>query len=352
MSIQKELLGMSPEGKQYERYILKDEATGGYIAVLNHGCALQQICVPDRNGNLVDVAVGYDTVEEYAATHSLFGTILGRYANRIAGGQFTIDGKEYQVTVNERGMNCLHGGASGFHNKVFDAEVDGDTLVLRYTSPDNDEGFPGTLTLTERVSFRDGRIDLQYSATCDKDTVWNCSNHSFFNLSGQGTGDTLDHELKLNCSRFCPCGDNLIPTGELRSVEGTPFDFTEGKTIGQDIHDPDPMLAGPHGYDVTYAVDDCDGTLRQIAEAKSPKTGIVMKTYSTLPALQLYTGNALGLFPALTDGKGGCKYVAYGGFCLETQNFPNAMNIPEFNNDVILRAGETKSCHTVYEFSL
>ena len=351
MSITREVVGTSPEGRPYERYILKDDANGSYVAVLNLGCILQQICVPDRNGDLVDVALGYDTAEEYAATHSFFGAVLGRYANRIANGSFTIDGKEYHVTLNERGFNCLHGGASGFHNKLFDTEVEGETLILRYQSPDDEEGFPGNMTLTERVSFRDGRLHLRYSCTTDKDTVVNISNHSFFNLDGQGAGDTLEQELKLYCDRYCPCDDKLIPTGELRDVHGTPFDFTEGKLIGKDIHDEtDPMLAHAHGYDVCYAVNDWYGTLRPVAEAHSEKTGIVMKTYSTLPAVQLFTGMMLGMIPIFTDGKAGSKYVRYGAFCLETQNFPNAMNTPEFRNDVVLRAGETAECETVYEF--
>ena len=218
MSIQKQVGGVSPDGRPYERYVLTDEATGGYIAVLNLGCILQQICVPDRNGELVDVAVGFDTAEEHAAAHSFFGAVLGRYANRIANGSFAIDGKEYHVTLNERGYNCLHGGNSGFHNKLFDAEIEGETLVLRYTSPDGDEGFPGTLTLTERVSFRNGRIELIYTCTSDRDTVANISNHAFFNLDGQGNGDVLEQELKLFCGKYCPCDDKLIPTGELRPV--------------------------------------------------------------------------------------------------------------------------------------
>ncbi|MBQ8994298.1 MAG: galactose mutarotase [Oscillospiraceae bacterium] len=353
MSIRKELLGTASDGRRYERYVLEDESTGGYIAVLNLGCILHQICIPDRNGELVDVALGYDTPEEYAATHSFFGAILGRYANRIANGTFTIDGKEYHVSLNERGFNSLHGGFSGFHNKIFDTELDGDTLVLTYHSPDDEEGYPGNLTLSERVSFRGGRIDLKYTCTTDKDTVVNISNHSFFNLNGQGNGDILEQELKLNCSCYCPCDDKLIPTGELRAVKGTPFDFTEGKLYGKDIHDKtDPMMAGAHGYDVCYAVDGWDGSLRQIATAKSERTGIVMKTYTTLPAMQLFTGNMLGMFPIFKNGKAGSEYVPYGAFCLETQNFPNAMNTPEFGNDVVLRAGQEVTSETVYEFGL
>lgn len=350
MSIQKEVLGLAPDGKHYERYVLTDESTGGYVAVLNLGCILQKICVPDKNGDLIDVALGNDTPEEYAAVHSFFGAVLGRYANRIANGAFSIDGKEYHVTLNERGFNCLHGGASGFHNKIFDVTVEGEELVLRYTSPDNDEGFPGNMTLTERVSFREGRLDLRYSCTSDKDTVVNISNHSFFNLDGQGNGDTLEQVMQLNCSRFCPCDDKLIPTGELRDVKGTPFDFTSGKPIGTDIHDPDPMIAGAHGYDACFAADDWDGTLRRIATVRSERSGVTMNTYSTLPALQLFTGNMLGMIPIFSKGKGGVDYVPYGGFCLETQNFPNAMNTPEFGNDVILRAGQEVTCETVYEF--
>ena len=353
MSITRETVGVSPEGRPYERYILKDDASGAYVAVLNLGCILQQICVPDRNGELVDVALGNDTPEEYAAIHSFFGAVLGRYANRIANGSFSIDGKEYHVTLNERGFNCLHGGASGFHNKIFNARVEGEELVLSYLSPDDEEGFPGNLTLSERVSFRDGRLRLVYTCNSDKDTVVNISNHSFFNLDGQGNGNTLEQNLKLHCSHYCPCNDKLIPTGELREVAGTPFDFTEGKPIGTDIHDDtDPMLAAAHGYDVCYANDNWDGTLRLVAEAKSEKTGIVMNTYTTLPAMQLFTGNMLGMIPIFSKGKAGAEYIAYGGFCLETQNFPNAMNTPEFHNDVVLRAGEEVTCETVYEFSL
>ena len=353
MSITREVVGTSPEGRPYERYILKDDANGAYVAVLNLGCILQQICVPDRNGELVDVALGNDTPEEYAAIHSFFGAVLGRYANRIANGSFSIDGKEYHVTLNERGFNCLHGGASGFHNKIFDAGVEGEELVLSYLSPDDEEGFPGNLTLSERVSFRDGRLRLVYTCTSDKDTVANISNHSFFNLDGQGNGDVLEQELKLFCGRYCPCDDKLIPTGELRPVQGTPFDFTEGKPIGRDIHDEtDPMIAGAHGYDVCYAVDGWDGLLRPVAHARAEKTGIVMNTYSTLPAVQLYTGMLLGMIPIFTNGKAGIRYVRDGGFCLETQNFPNAMNTPEFGNDVVLRAGTEVTCRTVYEFTL
>ena len=352
MSITKEVVGTSPEGKSYERYVLKDDSNGSYVAVLNLGCILQQICVPDRHGNLVDVALGYDTVQEYADAHSFYGAILGRYANRIANGEFAIDGTTYHVTLNERGVNCLHGGASGYHNKLFDAHVEGEELVLQYHSPDGEEGFPGNLTLTERVSFQNGKLRLQYACTSDKDTVVNISNHSFFNLNGQGNGDTLGQHLTLYCETYCPCDENLIPSGELRSVQGTPFDFTKGKTIGKDIHDTtDPMLASAGGYDVCFAVTDRDGSLRLVADAYGEESGIEMHTYSTMPAVQLFTGMMLGMIPIFTDGKDGKQYIKYGGFCLETQNFPNAMNTPSFANDVVLRAGQEVHSETVYEFT-
>lgn len=350
MSIIKKVLGRVPGGAEYEQYLLTDDATGEFVSVLNLGCILQQIQVRDAGGRLVDVAVGYDTVGEYAATRSFFGAVLGRYANRIGGGFFSIDGTEYQTTKNERG-NTLHGGASGFHNKLFDAEVQGEELVLRRVSADGEEGFPGCLTLTERVSFRAGRLDLRYEAVCDKATVVNISNHSFFNLDGQGNGNVLEQTLCLAASRVCAVDSALIPTGRLLDVRGTGFDFTTPKPIGKDIHAADPMIAAAHGYDVCYAVDSWDGRLKKIAEAASAKTGIHLTAYTDLPAVQLYTGMLLGKLPIFTNGKQGSRYVEYGGFCLETQHFPNAMNLPDIGDNVVLRPGGKMRCETVYEFS-
>lgn len=349
MSIYHETLGLSQEGKPYERYTLIDKMTGGFVCVLNYGCTLQKIVVPDRDGNLVDVALGYDTPDEYANTKSIFGTILGRYANRIAGGKFSIDGKEYQVTVTDkRSGNSLHGGANGFNTKMFDSRVEGDEVVLTYVSEDGEEGYPGTLTVTERVSFIDGKLRLRYSCTTDKDTVANISNHSFFNLDGQGNGSTLEQTLKLNCSYVCPGDEGGIPTGELRQVEGTRFDFLEGKKMGADINSDDPFRGG---YDNCFAINDWTGNMRQAAEVSSEKNGIVMKVITTLPAMQFFTAGILGIIPFLKSGKQGAEYAPFGAFCLETQNFPNAMNTPSFNNDVILRAGDVVESETIYEFS-
>ena len=350
MSIEKKVLGKAPSGADYEQYVLTDDA-GQMVSVLNLGCILQQIKVKDRDGNLVDVAIGYDTVEQYAQTHSFFGAILGRYANRIGGARFSIDGQEYHVTPNERG-NTLHGGASGFHNKLFQGSIEQDQVVLRYTSVDGEEGFPGNLTLTEKIRFVNGRVEIQYSAVTDRPTVVNISNHSFFNLNGQGCGDVLHHTLQLNASRYCAVDEGLIPTGILSEAKGTAFDFTSPKLIGTDIHSSDPMIAAADGYDVCYSVDGWDGSLKKIATAQGDKTGIRMDTYTDLPAVQLYTGMLLGKIPAFTNGKEKSRYLEYGGFCLETQNYPDAMNLPQLGNNVILRPGEEMNCHTVYAFAV
>ncbi len=327
------------------------------VRVLEHGCTIVGVEVPDREGRLADVALGFSDAAEYRRRHPYFGCVVGRYGNRIAGGRFSLDGREYQLATNNApgGRPChLHGGEVGFDQRFWSLErpLGEGASELRFSrvSLNGEEGYPGNLSvgLVYRLTA-DNALEIEYEATTDAATPVNLTNHSYFNLRGEGSGETvLEHELKLSASRFLPTNAGMIPTGELRPVAGTPFDFLHPRTIGERIDQPDPQLLGAGGYDHNWVLDSGGGALALAAEVYEPVSGRVLQVLTTEPGVQLYTGN---LLDGTCVGKSGRAYQRRGGLCLETQHFPDSPNQPGFP-DTVLRPGGTYRSKTVYRFGV
>lgn len=310
------------------------------VDIIPFGASIRAIRVPDRSGVLRDVCLGYDSMEEYAAQPSCFGAAVGRYANRIGGARFTLNGRVYPLFPNE-GANTLHGGKVGYHHRWWELAPRGtDCVVCSLTSPDNDEGFPGRLTLEVAYTWRDQALSIRYKARCDADTVVNFTNHAYFNLAGQDGGPVGDHILTLRASRFTPIGPDKIVTGELRDVTLTPWDFRVPTALAERLDHPD--LAATHGFDHNLCLDPGDGPAAQVV---CPRTGIRMEVYTDQPGCQLYTAGWL----TPRKGKDGAQYDMGHGLCLETQNYPNAVNVPAFPSP-ILKAGQVFESETVYRF--
>lgn len=320
--------GKMPDGTLVEAFTLKN-AHGLEARIISYGAIVQSLLVPDGKGGTVDVVLGFDTLDEYVKGNPYFGAVVGRYANRIAKGRFTLDGKEYTLATNN-GPNALHGGLRGFDKVVWTATPrttpDGDALELRYVSKDGEEGYPGTLTTTVTYVLTKGdALKIEYRATTDKATIVNLSNHSYFNLKGAGNGDILGHEIEIHAKRFTPVDATLIPTGDLAAVAGTPFDFTKPHPIGERIAAKDEQIARGGGYDHNFVLD-AGGKMAPAARIKDPASGRTLEIHSDQPGIQFYTGNFL------TDmvGKGGKHYGYRQGFCLESQRFPDTPNRPAF----------------------
>lgn len=344
------------DGQAVERITLTN-ALGLSVSILTYGGIIQQLSVPDRNGTFANVALGFGNLDDYRTKSPYFGAIVGRFANRIANGRFTLDGVTYEVPVNN-GPNSLHGGIHGFDRKIWAAEVFDDKhqlgLLLRSTSPAGEEGYPGTLTTTVRYEVLADAplLRVSYHATTDAPTVLNLSNHCYFNLAGEGNGTILDHVIQIRARRYLPVDPTLIPTGELASVKETPFDFTEAHVIGERINRPDDeQLAIAGGYDhcmVFDTADDLGFVPDWQVKAVDPRSGRVMTVLTDQPGVQFYSGNFLdGTFPG-TSGK---PYAQRAGFCLETQHFPDSPNQPEFPSTV-LRPGEEFSSTTTFGFGV
>ncbi len=347
MKITRELWGTAPDGKEIFRYTLVNGS--GAAAVLSSvGAGIVSVCVPDRDGKIADVVLGYPEAGAYFADGPCAGKCPGRYANRIAGGKFTLDGKEYTLPVNN-GPNHLHGGPEGFQNQVWDSRIDGDSVEFMYFSPDGEAGYPGNLKAVVRYGWdEENTLTLTFTAVTDAPTVVNLTNHAYFNLDGEGTGSILDHILKLNASTWLPTDETLIPTGEADPVAGTPMDFLEPKRIGKDILEDFPALKYGKGYDNCWLIDAYEeGQLQEAAELYSPRSGRVLKVTTTQPAIQVYTGNWLKGCP---DGKSGAPYNDYDGVALECQHCPDSPNKPDFPTTV-LRPGETFSEAIIFAFS-
>lgn len=332
-------------------YTLTNEA-GVQVKLTNYGARVTSILAPDRRGRMADVALGYHSVERYmnAVARPYFGCVVGRYGNRIAEGRFEIDGKTYQLAAND-GDNHLHGGIFGFDKVVWDARIDGDGgVVFSYLSQDGEEGYPGSLQVEVRYSLgEDNGLAIEYWAKTDKPTHVNLTNHTYFNLAGEGEGTILGHELMIAADRYTPVDEELIPTGELAPVEGTPFDFTEAKPIGQDIAAPHPQIAHVGGFDHNWVLSAPPGPdgLRLAATLYEPDSGRFMEVLTEEPGLQFYSGNFLD---GRLTGKSGRSYLHRGGLCLETQHFPDSPNQENFPS-TLLRPGETYRTKTVYRFS-
>jgi len=333
--------------KPVNLFILTNK-NGLEMSVTNFGAKIVSLHVPDRNGTMHDVVLGHNNIDEYLSSKEpYFGCVCGRTGNRIAKGRFTLDGKEYQLAVNN-GPNNLHGGLKGFHAVVWDAQqVDDQTLELTYISPDGEEGFPGTLTT--RITYTltdDNAVEMDYEANTDRATIINLTNHSYFNLSGAGDPYIGDHLLTINADTYLPTDDTAIPYGDPAPVAGTPMDFRTPHTIGERIEEDFEQLIFGKGYDHTYILNSNDDGLLFCARAVSPKTGIVMDVFTTEPGVQLYTGNWMtGEFVA----KNGQRYPMRSAFCLETQHFPDSINKPQYPS-VVLRPEDTFKSKTIYKF--
>jgi len=339
--------GKIPDGTAVEIFTLSD---GPYEArITNYGGVVVSLKAPDRNGKSADVVLGFDDLNGYVANFNgpstaFFGAIIGRYGNRIGHGSFTLDGKKYSLPLNN-GENTLHGGPHGFNNVVWKAKPITNGVELTYLSKDGEAGYPGNLSALVRYTLVKGDLRIEYSATTDKDTVVNLTNHSYFNLAGQG--DILSHQLTLHASRFTPVDAGLIPTGELKSVEGTPFDFRKATPIGTRINADDEQLHRGRGYDHNWVLDSGGGKLTKAAELYDAGSGRVLKVLTDQPGIQFYSGNFLD---GSIKGKGGTPDELHAALCLETQHFPDSPNHPDFPTTE-LKAGARYHTITVYSFS-
>jgi aldose 1-epimerase len=346
--IKQESFGQLPDGTPVELFTLTNR-NGVEARITNYGGILVSLKTPDRKGQLADVVLGYDTLAEYVRRNPMFGALVGRYAGRIAKAKFTLNGVEYQLARNS-GENHIHGGPKGFDKQVWQAKPvrhkDGVALVLSYLSKDGEAGYPGNLAVTVTYTLtNDNALRLDYSATTDKDTVLNLTNHSYFNLAG--TGDVLRHEIMIDADRFTVGDDKLIPTGEVRAVNGTPLDFRQMTAIGARINAPYDQITMARGYDHNYVLKHMPGVLGLAAKVQEPTTGRVMEVLTTEPGVVFYTSNG---FNGSLAGKGGQAYVRHAGFCLETQHFPDSPNHPEFPSTV-LKKGAKYQATTVFKFS-
>lgn len=344
MNIKKQLFEQTQDGKNVYLYSLTN-TTGLSTEIMTYGGIVKSLYVPDRSGESADIVLGYDRLEQYVKDNPLFGAIVGRYANRIGNAKFTIDGIEYTQAKNN-GKNHIHGGIKGFDKVVWDAKEMKDksvpALKLTYLSNDGEEGYPGNLSCTVIYTLtNDNELKISYEAQTDKATVVNLTNHSYFNLAGHNSGDVLGHELMLNADSFTAADDDLIPTGEIKSVKGTPLDFTRLHTIGSRIAQVSP------GYDHNYVLNKKDDELSLAAGVYEPTTGRVMEIYTTQPGVQLYTSNFLDI----ENGKGNAAYKKHYALCLETQHFPDSPNKPQFPS-VVLIPGEKYKQLTVHRFSV
>jgi aldose 1-epimerase len=343
-TISKSPFGATKEGIAVNLYTLRRGPIEARIS--NYGGTLTSLLVPDRHGVPGDVALGYDHLDGYLKSSPYFGALVGRFGNRIAKGKFTLNGVTYQLPINN-GTNCLHGGIRGFDKVVWQARTidSGAALELSHLSKDGDEGFPGNLDVKAVYSLTEDRgLRLDYTATTDKDTVLNLTEHSYFNLAGHG--DVLGHEVYIDADRFTPVDENLIPTGELRSVVGTPFDFRQPTTIGSRIDQADPQLKLGRGYDHNFVLNHPAGHLDVIARAFDPSSGRILEALSTEPGVQFYTGNFLD---GSITGKRGWTYQARHGFCFEAQHYPDSPNQPSFPS-VVLKPGEVYRNTIIYRF--
>ena len=347
----KEPFGKLPDGTPIDIYTLRN-SRGFEAMITNYGGFVVSLKAPDKNGKLADVVLGHDSLEGYLKQPGFMGCITGRYANRIAKGEFKLGGKTYTLAKNN-GPNHLHGGRVGFDKRVWQAkDVQGPDAIgvqLSYTSKDGEEGYPGNLAVAVTYWLtNNNELKIDYAATTDKETVVNLTNHSYFNLAGAGNGDILKHELTLNADRFTPVDETLIPTGELRPVKGTPLDFTAPTAIGARIDDQkDQQMVYGKGYDHNFVVNGNPGQLRLAARVSEPVSGRVLEVLTTEPGVQLYTGNFLD---GSIKGKGDKAYQRRYGFCLETQHFPDSPNKPQFPTTT-LKPGEQFKSATVFRFS-
>jgi len=344
-TVQHSTFGHMPDGKPVEIYTLKSAAVE--IQVMTFGARVVSLDTKDRNGKMGNIALGYASFDKYLKDNkTYFGSVPGRYANRIANGKFALDGKTYQITIND-GPNALHGGKVGFADLNWSGKEIPGGVEFTLVSPDGDQGFPGTLTAHVRYTLHDDKVVIQYSATTDKPTVVNLTNHTYFNLSGDGSGTILNEELTIDADKFTPVNSTLIPTGQLAPVAGTPFDFTSPHAIGARINENNEQLKIAGGYDQNWVLRGKMGELHPAAQVYDPASGRVLSVETTEPGVQFYSGNFLdGTFSSRT----GAKYERRNGFCLETQHFPDSPNHSNFPSTE-LKPGQTYHSETTWTFT-
>ena len=341
--------GSMPDGQAIELVALAD-GSGVEVDIITYGGILAAIRTPDRRGASANVVLGLPDLEAYRSRNRFFGAITGRYANRISGAGFTIDGRSFRLAGNSAGgANAIHGGLQGFDKRVWTAQMLTDGVALFYSSPDGEEGYPGKLDVTVTYTLSAGALRIDYAAVTDKPTVLNLTNHSYFNLAGEGSGDVLGHELMLLADRYTPTDANGIPTGELAPVDGTPFDFRQAAAIGARIREAHPQIVVGRGYDHNYVLSkSAPGALEPFARVREPVSGRTMEVSTTEPGVQFFSGNNLD---GSLVGTGGRVYRQSAGFCLETQHFPDSPNKPDFPSTV-LRPGERFASTTVFAFGV
>ncbi|MEM6846148.1 MAG: aldose epimerase family protein [Bacteroidota bacterium] len=349
-SISQKPFGTTTYAVAVELYTLTNGDTE--VEITNYGGIITSWRVPDSNGQMGDIVQGYDSVDGYNSLPGYFGATIGRYGNRIANGEFSLDGETYSLAKNN-GPNHLHGGLIGFNDVVWQADTatseDGPQLILQYTSPDGEEGYPGTLETKVTYTLQaDNTLRIDYEATTDKPTVVNLTNHSFFNLSGDPSTPILDHQLMLNADRYVPVNQTLIPLGSLDSVKGTPFDFTEATAVGERIDADHPQITNGLGYDHCWVLNGPEGELSLAATVLDPKSKRFMEVFTTEPGIQFYSGNFLD---GSAIGKDGTSYDYRTALCLETEHFPDSPNQPDFPS-VVLRPGENYRTTTAYKLSV
>ncbi len=346
MGLKKSSFGTLEGGGEVSLFTFGNSA-GMEVKAMDYGCIIMSVKIDGRDGKSRDIVLGFDTIDSYSGMHPYFGAVIGRYANRISGAEFLLDGDQYGLSPNS-GMHHIHGGVKGFDKVLWTGEMSDDSVVFSYLSPDGEEGYPGNLavkvvyTLTEN-----NEIVIEYRAETDKDTVINLTNHSYFNLDGDGSGSILDHELMMNADTFLPTDPESIPTGEIRSVKNTPFDFSGFTKIGKRINSGDKQLMSAGGYDHNFIINNRGGGLEKAAVLKSAASGISLEVFTTEPGIQLYSGNYLD---GRIKGKNGV-YGSRSAVCLETQHFPDSVHFPEFPS-VVLKRGDVFSSKTVYKLSL
>lgn len=348
MKIDKEIWGKTSCGKEIYLYTITNNS-GAYVKLSSIGAGIVSAAVPDKDGKLADVVLGYPDPMRYFGDGPCAGKIPGRYANRIAKGKFTLDGKEYDLPVNN-GPNHLHGGPEGFQNKVWESRTDGDAVEFLYDAEDGEMGYPGALKATARYEWtEENELRLTLVAESDAPTIINLTNHAYFNLNGEGNGDILAHTLRLNASEYLPTDDSLIPLGESRPVAGTPMDFVTEKALGRDINEDFPALKYGKGYDNCWVIDGAEpGQLQEAACLYSSESGRQLTVYTTQPGVQVYTGNWLSGCPV---GKCGRSYNDYEGVAIECQNYPDAPNKEDYPS-AVLRPGEVYEQAIIFAFSV
>ncbi|MEO8606600.1 MAG: aldose epimerase family protein [Chloroflexota bacterium] len=349
-AIEKQTYGTTAAGATVDEYTLTN-ASGMEVRIITYGGIIASIRTPDRNGSLAGVTLGFDTLADYTGRHPYFGALVGRYGNRIGAAKFTLDGKEYKLATND-GSNSLHGGLKGFDKAIWAAkEIKGDGevgLKLSFVSPDGDEGYPGNLSVTVVYTLTaDNSLRIDYHATTDKTTVVNLTNHTYFNLGGNGSGSVYDQIIQIDADHYTPVNEKLIPTGELAPVEGTPFDFRTPKQIGGGIRSGDAQMVRGRGYDHNFVINRQDhSSLAKAVWVYAPSTGRTMEVWTTEPGVQFYTANFLD---GTLVGSSGGMYRQGDALCLETQHFPDSPNQPNFPSTT-LKPGDTYKSTTVYEF--